>query len=70
MDVIGAHAIIANHCADIAALFRPGVRVTVIVRNPGHGVDGSADLLVGDDDPDLLIAAIQYLRTRPERTLS
>jgi hypothetical protein len=59
-----AHEDIAQHCAEIAKLFKPGALVTVVVRNPGYGVDGSADMLISDDDPELVIKALEYLRQR------
>jgi hypothetical protein len=63
------HAEIAEHCGEIAKLFKPGAKVTVIVRNPGEGVGHSAAMAVGDDDLAQVISAIEYLRTREELAL-
>ena len=69
MTVKEAHAEIANHCGDIAVLFKPGAKVTVLIRNPDIA-EGGADMLVTDDQPDLIIAAIQRLKERKEQKLT
>lgn len=61
------HAKIAGHCGRIAGYFKSetGPRVTIIVRNRRDGIyEPSASLLVGDDDIDDVIAALQYLKQR------
>jgi hypothetical protein len=60
---------IAEHCAQIAKLFKPGAKVTVLVRNPAVRDDHSADMFVSDDEPDAVIAAVEYLKARPEEKL-
>ena len=35
--------------ADIERMFRAGAKVTILIRNPGHGINGSADMLVTND---------------------
>jgi hypothetical protein len=64
------HAEIAQHCAEISKLFKPANRVSVVVRNPHHGVDGSADVFVSDDDPDAVIRSIEQLKSRREMKLT
>ena len=61
------HARIANHAGDIAGLFKPGAKVTVLVRSPGIP---DADVLVTDDSVDAIIAALEKLRIRPEQKLT
>ena len=55
--------------ADIASrkierLFKPGAKVTILVRNPDHGKDHSADLIVSNDSLDEIQASLDYLKTR------
>lgn len=66
-----AHQEIANHCCAIEDLFKPGAKVSVIVRNPGQGSEPhSADIFVSNDnDFEALIEAIHYLRKREEQKL-
>lgn len=64
------HAQIADHCAEIAKLFRDDAKVTVLVRNPAYGKDHSADIFVSDDTPDEAIAAILALKDKNERKLT
>jgi hypothetical protein len=64
-----AHVEIANHCAEIADLFKPGAKVSVIVRNPGHGESHSADMFVSDDDPAKVIESLEYLKDLAVRDL-
>jgi hypothetical protein len=61
------HAEIANHCGEIADLFKPGVRITILVRNPNLE---DADVLVTDDSIDSAIAALGKLKEKEERKLS
>jgi len=65
------HAEIAEHCGQISELFKPGARVTVLVRNPGIGQEGpySADMTVGDDDLTEVIASLTYLKGMREVSL-
>jgi len=64
-----AHAEIAAHCSEIADLFKPGAKVSVVVRNPDIRGDHSVEMFVSDDDPDAVIEAIEHLKTRPNETL-
>jgi hypothetical protein len=65
--LINLHAQVANHCGEIADLFKPGARVTVLVRNPGLD-DG--DIVVTDDSIDAAIAALENLKRKDERKLT
>ena len=70
MNVTDTHAEIVDHCAEIAELFKPGAKVTVLVRNPGRGqFTYSADMLVSDDDSKEVIKSIRYLEKRPFQNL-
>lgn len=64
-----AHAEIASRCVEIADLFKPGAKVTVVVRNPEIRSDHSADMFISDDDPDAVIEAIEHLRSRRDEKL-
>jgi hypothetical protein len=66
-EIKNLHAEVANHCGEIADLFKPGVKVTVLVRNPA--VD-DGDVLVTDDLIDLAIIALGKLKEKEERKLS
>ena len=48
---------IADHMDDILGLFKPGMKITVFVRNPAHP-DGSQDMLMTSDTIDNIITAI------------
>lgn len=61
------HAQIANHCVEVSDLFKPGARVTILVRNPGLG-DG--DLVVTDDSFDHAISALEKLKAKDAIKLS
>lgn len=52
---------IARHADEIAAMFKPGAKVTIYVRNPG-GAPGE-DMLISSDD---IGAAIEAMRHRHE----
>lgn len=54
-----------RHLQRIAMLFKPGAKLTLVVRLPSIP-SGDADVVIGDDDYDDAIAAINRLRTRPE----
>lgn len=71
MTTAEVHASIADYCAEIAKMFRPGAKVTVIVRNPEFDKEPhSAAMLVGDDDLDSVSAAVGYLKQREEKSLA
>jgi hypothetical protein len=63
----GVHAEVANHCGDIADLFKPGAKVTILIRNPSQA-DG--DMVVTDDEIDLAMQALQRLKEKEEKKLS
>lgn len=68
--VVTTHQEIADHCAAIAKLFKPGALVTVIVRNPGSDrTPHSAAMLVGDDSIDSVCEAALCLKEREERKI-
>lgn len=70
MTVAETHAKIAMRCRDIAKLFKPGAKVTVVVRNPAADREPhSAAMMVGDDDLSDMQDAIRYLATRDEKRL-
>jgi hypothetical protein len=48
---------IASHLADLADLFKPGAKLTLLVRRPEHP-DGSQDMVVTDDGLHEVIAAL------------
>jgi len=61
------HAEVAEHCAQVARLFKPGARVTILIRNPSLA-DG--DMVVSDDQMDLVTAALLRLKQKEEKKLS
>jgi hypothetical protein len=61
------HAEVPNHAGEIAELFRPGAKVTILVRNPGLD-DG--DMVITDDAIDSAIAALQNLKAQEELKLT
>lgn len=67
MTLKNLEAEIANHSAQVAAIFKPGCKVTILVRNPG--VEGGL-VLVTDDDINLAIASLQKLQSKEERKLT
>ncbi len=67
MTVAETHAEVAEHCAQVAKLFKPGAKVTILIRNPSQA-DG--DMVVSDDAIDSAIAALERLKTKEEKHLS
>lgn len=55
------HIEISGHLAEISKIFVKSAKITLIVRNPDQA-DG--DVIVGDDDLDSVIAAINKLKNR------
>ena len=51
----------SDHMDGILRLFKSGAKITVIVRNPEHG---DADVILGNDDLDDAIAAINHLKAK------
>lgn len=49
------HFALADHLDKIKAYFKPGAKVTLLVRELGHGDGG---VLLSDDDPAAVIAEI------------
>lgn len=62
-----AGLVIGDHLAEIAALFRPGMKLTLVARDPDH-FDGSRDMVVTADDLSLVIAALEISRMRSAPT--
>jgi hypothetical protein len=61
------HLEISEYCEEIAKLFRPGAKVSVIVRNPSFDrTPHSASMLVTLDDIGEISGALEYLKTRPD----
>jgi len=54
IEEVGAQ--LAEHLDDIAAHFPPGVRITLVIRNPDVGEN--AGCVIGNDDPASAIAEI------------
>ena len=59
-DLQDVRAEIAGHLDAIKPLFIEGAKVTLLVRNPSFP-DGSADVLMSDDDPAAVVTAIGNL---------
>lgn len=59
-----ASEIIADHMDAILAQFKPGVKITVIIRHPATP-DGSKDFIQTNDTIDDAIAALQTRKTAP-----
>jgi hypothetical protein len=55
----------AYHLDQIAKLFVPAMKITLVVRNPERP-DGSQDVLLTDDTVPEVIAALKLLAERPE----
>ena len=47
---------LSNHLDAILAMFKPGAKATLVVRNPGHG---DAGVVIGNDDLDEAIKEIE-----------
>jgi hypothetical protein len=60
------HREASGHLEKIASLFNPGMRLTLVVRNPERP-DGSQDVLLTDDTVPEVIAALELLAERPPR---
>lgn len=54
---------IAYHAREVQEMFKPGVKVTIIVRNP---MLGDGDCIITEDDLDAVIGAVQRLKDRDE----
>ncbi len=65
--VIEAGDRMADHLADIAKLFVPGMKLTLLARHPGFP-DGSRDIVMGDDqDLEAIVAAVRAAMTKGEK---
>lgn len=56
--------IVADHMDEILACFKPGAKITVLVRRP-EKPDGSQDFVLTNDTIDDAIAALQTRKTAP-----
>ena len=59
--LVNLHPSISTYLNKIVALFKPGAKITLIVRNPDVP-DG--DVILGNDNLDDAIAAINNLKAR------
>lgn len=66
LTLLELHTAIAEHCAEIAELFKPGALVSVVVRNP-HLADG--DVFVSEDSIPEIKQALDRLAVKAERKL-
>ena len=55
---------IGDHMAEIVQLFKPGVKITVVVRTPDYP-DGSRDMILTSDTFDRVIAALRLREVGP-----
>jgi hypothetical protein len=55
---------VAFHMEKIQAVFKPGTKITVVVRPPDHKAEGDTDFIMTDDDIDQAIAALQRRKLR------
>lgn len=67
MTLSEVHAEVAEHCSQVAKYFKPGAKVTILIRNP-HLADG--DMVVSDDSMDSAIGALARLKEKEEKKLS
>jgi hypothetical protein len=67
MTIGEVHLEISDRCLEVARLFKPGAKVTILIRTPSLA-DG--DMVVTDDDIDLAVAALQGLKQKEERKIS
>lgn len=51
----------SDHMDAILRCFKAGATITVVVRNPAYG---DADVVIGNDDLDATIEAIQKMKAR------
>lgn len=61
-DLLAAKLELGDLLDKVKRLFKPGNKVTLVIRNPGLG---DADLVIGDDDLSEAVAAIERLKSRP-----
>ncbi len=61
-DLGKLHLQLADKCAEIADLFMPGTKITVLVRNPAYDKTEphSAATICSDDTAAEMVAAIKY----------
>lgn len=60
-DVQRVGRAVGEHLAEMAALFKPGVKLTFLARRP-EAPDGSQDMVLTDDDLTSAIAALTIRR--------
>ena len=56
----------SHHLEQIAKLFKPGMKITLVVRNPDEP-DGEQDTLLTDDTIPEVIRALEQLAKKPSR---
>lgn len=61
LGTLALQAQLSTELARIARMFR-SPKITLVVRNPDFGANGSADVVIGDDDLDEAIKAIQRFK--------
>lgn len=57
--LIGTHERLSDCMDEMLRCFKTGAVITVVIRNPGYR---NADLVLGNDDLDAAIGAIQTLK--------
>lgn len=50
---------ISKHADEILEMFKPGSKITILIRNPKVRKDGEADVVVTNDDLEESILAIR-----------
>lgn len=55
--------IVAEHMDEILKLFKPGKKITVLVRTPDDP-EGRYDFMMGDDDPQELLNMLARCKAR------
>lgn len=58
---------VGMYMENIQALFKPGSKITVIVRPPPYRVEGDTDFLMTDDNLDKVIALLERSKKREGR---
>jgi hypothetical protein len=61
LKLVAVQEEMSNHMDAIVRLFKPGAKITVVVRNPGYG---DADVVIGSDDLDQAVQAIERMKKR------
>lgn len=53
-DLVRTQEIVAEHMDDILKMFKPGAKITVLVRAP-NDPEGLKDFMMSDDEPQELL---------------